>query len=169
MKISDSTKVKKPIYVNFFPYSVAPKLNPLCQGDSPRQTLLAVPKNKKATPLSKIMRNNRRKFSKRKAKRLAEAEADEAEAAKEVRNESVNALDKTFKTLNAHQIKSKPTKESAILDSAASSSCCPTRAKLKPTGRKSTKAFAVPTGQVAEVDQHRLLDTEAFEYLQLNA
>ena len=80
-----------------------------------------------------------------------------AAATKEVRNESVNSLDKTFKPLSAHKIESKPTKESAIIDSAASSSCCPTRAKIKSTGRRSTKAFAVPTGQIAVAGEEREL------------
>ena len=47
------------------------------------------------------------------------------------------------------------TAESAILDSAATSSCCPTRSNLKKTGRKSDRIFQVPTGQVAEAGEER--------------
>ena len=45
--------------------------------------------------------------------------------------------------------------ESAILDSAASSSCCPTRSNLKKTGQKSDRIFSVPTGQMAGAGEER--------------
>ena len=47
------------------------------------------------------------------------------------------------------------TAESAILDSAATSLCCPARSNLKKTGRKSDRIFQVPIGQVAEVGEER--------------
>ena len=111
----------------------------------------------------------RRKFVKRKAKQLAKEEAatfKEASAvaeqqcgisASKVRHESANALDKTFINLSAHKIDSKPTIESTIVDSAASSLCCQTKAKIKTTGRISSKLFSVPTGQVAKAGKEREL------------
>ena len=47
------------------------------------------------------------------------------------------------------------TAESTILDSAATSSCCPTRSNLKKTGHISDQVFQVPTGQVAETGEER--------------
>ena len=47
------------------------------------------------------------------------------------------------------------TAESAILDLAATSSCCPTRSNFKKTGRKSDRVFQLPTGQVAETGEER--------------
>ena len=72
-------------------------------------------------------------------------------------NESANTvLDKPIQ-LSTHKITSKPTGESAIIDSAATSSCCPSRAKLARTGRPSNKRFEVPTGQVAAAEEERRL------------
>ena len=75
----------------------------------------------------------------------------------QVENESANAVLDTLIDLSSHKIICKPTRESAIADSAATSSCCPSRAKLASTGRVSTKSFEVPTGQVAKAGEERML------------
>ena len=120
-------------------------------------------------PLTKVERNSRKKYLKRKAKKLTSEEAatllarGEATAQKggnssnQVGNESANAVLDTLIDLSAHKIICKPTRESAIADSAATSSCCPSRAKLASTGRVFTKSVEVPTGQVAKAGEERML------------
>ena len=120
-------------------------------------------------PRTKVERNNAKKYLKRKAKRLTNEEAatflarreateqTDGDSNNQVENESTNAVLDTLIDLSDHKINCKPTKESAIADSAATSSCCPSRAKLVGTGRVSTKSFEVPTGQVAEAGEERML------------
>ena len=109
------------------------------------------------------------KFNKRRARQLAREEAkillarDAAALAggnvNKGANESANAVLVLKKPipLSAHIIVSEPIRESAIVDSTATSSCCPSRAKLVRTGKQSNKIFEVPTGQVAVAGEEREL------------
>ena len=116
--------------------------------------------------VNKVERNNRKKYLKRRAKQLAKEEASTILAGRgatdgtsngNVENESANTVLDKLIDLSSHKITCKPTRESAIADSAATSSCCPNRAKLAKTGKVSTKSFEVPTGQVAKTDDERIL------------
>ena len=80
-----------------------------------------------------------------------------------VGNESASMVLDTLINLSSHKIASTPTKESAIVDSAATSSCCPSRVKLAKTGRLSNKRFEVPTGQVAKAGEERVLSHNLLE------
>ena len=74
-----------------------------------------------------------------------------------VENESASTVLDKLTDLSSLKISCKPTRESAIADSTATSSCCPTSAKLAKTGRRSAKSFMVPTSQVAKAGEERIL------------
>ena len=89
--------------------------------------------------------------------RQAAAKVAEGTNSNIVENESANTVFDKPIDLISHRVACTSTKESLTADSAATSSCCPSREKLAKRGRLSNKKCEVLTGQAAKADEERVL------------
>ena len=163
MNVSDSTKhnSNSANHSKYFPYKyLAPtnsaKNNAL--GTSPNTESPSETKK----PSRNIVRWNKnciRKYKRRISRREKKTEETIDNILHSKRNDSTNILlEKTCQLACSTEEHKKPSETATgILDTAATSSCCPEGAPLRKTGRKSTKTFQVATGQLAPATEEREL------------
>ena len=161
IKNSNASKLIKASKANYFPYTLTNVVETKTIA-KPEQSTSSAAQSSGQNPSAKMRRNNRKKFRKRELKRaFASINKAFAETAARLDAELRNILsnnDSMFETISNMLDTAEEdaeAAETAILDSAATSSCCPTRSSLKKTGRQSDRLFQVPTGQVAEAGEER--------------
>ena len=169
MNISDSTmqNSNSAIHSNYFPYEyLAPnnsaKNNAL--GDSPKiddtSNNNIVINRAGSKPRSKTVRWKRncfKKFKQRNNRRQNKTKKGKDNILNSKRNDSNNILlEKPCQlACSAEEVKKQSNLATGILDTGATSSCCPEGAPLRKTGRPSTKTFQVATGQLAAATEER--------------